>query len=104
MAKMTMNVDNGLDDVKLESSEKLKSKKVKENKKEKKADKGVKSGRKPYLKEVREEMKLVTWPTRKNVVKYSIATVLMIVLLALFFVGLSALFDLLYGLVQGWIG
>lgn len=104
MAKMTMNVDNGLDDVKLESSEKLKSKKVKENKKEKKADKGVKSGKKSYLKEVRDEMKLVTWPTRKNVVKYSIATVLMIVLLALFFIGLSALFDLLYGLVQGWIG
>ena len=102
MAKMTMTVDNGLDDVKLESSEKLKSKKVK---KEKRADKNdMKNGKGSYLSEVRKEMKLVTWPTKKNVFKYSIATILMIVFLALFFIGLSALFDLLYGLVQGWIG
>ena len=102
MAKMTVTVDNGLDDVKLESSEKLKGKKnkVEKKKKEKKPRKESKS----YLSEVRKEMKLVTWPSKKNVLKYSIATILMVVLLAGFFIGIAALFDLLYRFVQGWIG
>ena len=101
MAKLNVTVDNGLDDVKLESTDKLKSKKskqkVEKNKKETKE-------KKSYISQIRSELKQVTWPSRKNVVKYSISTVLMIAFLAAFFIGLSALFDLLYGLVQGWIG
>jgi len=104
MAKLNVTVDNGLEDLKLESHEKLETKKRKkvDPKKEVKKEKTNKKG--SYLSQVGKEMKLVTWPTRKNVIKYSVATIIMVVLLAMFFIGLSALFDLLYGLVQGWIG
>ena len=104
MAKFNMTVDNDLDEVKLESNkiDSKKDKKVKNvDKKEKKENK---NGKDNFFTLVRKEMKLVTWPTRKNVVKYSIVTILMIILLALFFIGISALFSLLYNLVQGWIG
>lgn len=100
MAKMNVTVDNKLDEIELESSEKLNpKKKIKKVKTKKETLK--KQG---YLKQVGKEMRLVTWPSRKDVVRYSFATIVMIVVLAIFFVGLSALFDLLYGLVQGWIG
>ena len=97
---MNVTVDNKLDEIELESSEKLNpKKKIKKVKTKKETLK--KQG---YLKQVGKEMRLVTWPSRKDVVRYSFATIVMIVVLAIFFVGLSALFDLLYGLVQGWIG
>lgn len=105
MAKLNVNVDNGLDEVKLDSLDKMEKKnKKKDTKKSNDRSKKDSSKKVGFFKQVAKEMRLVTWPSRKNVVKYSIATILMIVLLALFFVGISALFDLLYGLVQGWIG
>ena len=102
MAKLNMKVNNDLDDIKLESNklERKKDKKVKSIDKQEK-----KSGNKEsYFSLVRKEMKLVTWPTKKNVIKYSIVTIVMVFLLAVFFMGISALFKLLYTLVQGWIG
>ena len=90
MARLNVTIDNGLDDVKLET------------RKDKKGD--SKTKKEGFFSQVAREMKLVTWPTRKNVFKYFLATLVMIILLAVFFIGLSALFDLLYGLVQGWIG
>lgn len=105
MAKLNVTVDNGLDEVKLESSKKLEKKNKNENKpKEVKVKKDKKNKKDSYLAQVGKEMKLVTWPTRKNIVKYSISTIVMIVLLALFFTLVSLIFDLLYGLVQGWLG
>ena len=102
MAKLNMTVNNDLDEVKLEAN-KLDAKKDKKVKNVEKKDK-KESGKESYFSLVRKEMKQVTWPTRKNVVKYSIVTIVMIILLALFFIGISALFSLLYNLVQGWIG
>ena len=104
MAKMNVTVDNSLDDVNLISNEVMKKKKTKnkENKNEKKKIKNKQKKNNGYLKQVAQEMKNVTWPTRKNMIKYSIATIIMIIILSLFFVGISALFDLLYALVQGW--
>lgn len=99
MAKLNVTVDNDLDTVKLESHKKIESKK-KNDKKEKKS----KESKKGILTGIRQEMKLVTWPTRKHIFKYFVSTTVMIVLLALFFIGISLLFDLLYRLVQGWIG
>jgi len=108
MAKETVKVDNGLEEIKLETNEKIKTKKDKKEKqaKEKKNKKEAKKNRNKtsYFAKVRAEMKLVTWPTKKNVVRYSLATIMMVILLAAFFIGISALFDLLYGYVQGWIG
>lgn len=104
MAKLNVTVDNNLDDVKLEkNSEKLDKKKVKEETKDKKKEKKSKKGGTSRFDEIVAEMKLVTWPSKKDVFKYSVATIIMIVVLAVFFVGISALFDLLYGLVRGWI-
>lgn len=103
MAKETVKVDNSLDAIKLEKTEKMN--KNKKDKREKKVNNKKETNKKQsYFGKVKSEMKLVTWPTRKQVAKYSLASIIMIVLLAAFFLGVSALFDLLYGLVQGWIG
>lgn len=108
MAKETVKVDNGLKEIKLETSEKVKTKKEKKEKevkeKKKKKEPKKKGNKTSYFAKVKTEMKLVTWPTKKNVVRYSLATIMMVILLAAFFIGISALFDLLYGYVQGWIG
>lgn len=100
MAKLNVTVDNDLDNVKLESLDKIKSKKKKETNKSTNKKSNDKEN---YTKGVIEEMKKVTWPSKKSVVKYSIATIIMILFLSAFFIGLSALFDLLYRLVQGWL-
>ena len=106
MAKMNVTVDNKLDEVKLVSQEKMKKKdKGKDKKSEPKKKSKKTKEKKGYFALVAEEMKLVTWPTRKNMIKYSISTLLMIVFLAFFFLGITALFDLLYTFVQeqGWM-
>lgn len=109
MAKMTVTVDNDLEDIELTKPEKAIRDKPKKEKKEKKTKKEKtvkkdKENKKNYFSKLSTEIKLVTWPTKKTVLKYSFATIMMIVLLAVFFIGTAALFDLLYGLVQGWIG
>lgn len=55
------------------------------------AKKGKKVKKTGYLKEVSQEMKKVTFPSAKEVVKYTVATILIVVLLIVFFLGLSAL-------------
>ena len=98
MAKLKVKVDNGLDEIELvkkDDKKDLKKKKQPEEKKEKEP--------RSNFEKIKYELSKVTWPTKKNMVKYSIATIVLIVILALFFVGISALFDLLYGLVRGWI-
>ena len=52
-----------------------------------------------YLKGVRKEMKLVKWPSFKDVIKYTIATVIMCLVVCGFFL----LLNLLLSLVKGWI-
>lgn len=56
--------------------------------------------KKSFLKEVKAEMKKVKWPTKKEMVKYSITTLLFILLFAGFFY----LIDVLFALLKGWIG
>ena len=101
MAKLNVNVDNGLEELKLEKNSKKVSKPVEPKKKTKKSDK--KKSSKTNFQKIMDELRLVTWPTKSNMLKYSLATIVMIIVLAMFFVGISALFDLLYGLVRGWI-
>ena len=97
MAKLNVTVDNELDDVKLVKTEKKDKKPKKTKKDSKKEIKGKK-----YYQLIIDELKLVTWPTKKNLIKYSITTIVMVILLALFFLGISFVFDLIYGLKQGW--
>ena len=51
-----------------------------------------------YLKSVAKEMKLVKWPTWKEVLKNTIATVVLIVIV----VGFFLLLNLLLAVVKGW--
>lgn len=51
-------------------------------KKEKKKDKKKKVG---FFKGIKTELKKVTWPSKKEVIKYSLATLLFCVVVVLFF-------------------
>ena len=77
--------------------------KKKEKKKETKKVEKAAVKKESWWHGVKSEFKKVRWPNRKEMVKYSIATIIMVIVLALFFIGVSALFDLLYRLVQGWL-
>lgn len=77
---------------------------AKENEKTKnvkkvKTVKKTKAPKESYLKGVKKEMKLVKWPTFKEVIKYTIATVIMCLVVCGFFL----LLNLLLSLVKGWI-
>lgn len=104
MAKETVKVDNGLKEIKLESREKMDKVKIKNSKGKNKKKDSESVNQESYMKSVLTEMKHVTWCSKKNLVKYSITTILMVVLFVVFFIGITAIFDLLYSLVQGWIG
>ena len=54
---------------------------------------------KKFLGEVRKEFSKVKWPSRKDMVKYSIATIVFVVFFALFFYGIMALMSLVQTLV-----
>ena len=86
--------------------EEKKATKDKEKKKEIKAEikelkyKRSRIGKKDtFFSDVAAEMRLVRWPSAKEVTKYSIAALVFIVFFALFFFGFEALF----ALVQDWI-
>ena len=69
-------------------------------KKEKKKVKKEKKNKKPsYFKEVKAEMKKVTCPTGKEVFKYTVATILIVALLVVFFLLLSALLSWVKGAI-----
>lgn len=59
----------------------------------------TKAPKESYLKGVKKEIKLVKWPTFKEVIKYTIATVIMCLVVCGFFL----LLNLLLSLVKGWI-
>ena len=56
-----------------------------------------------YFKDVRKESKKIVWPSRKNLIKYSVATLIFIAFMALFFLILSFLAAFLQGTVVPWI-
>ena len=51
-----------------------------------------------YFKQVQKELKLVKWPSFKEVLKYTISTIIMCLLLCALFMGLN----LLLSIVKGW--
>lgn len=53
-----------------------------------------------YLSDVRAEMRLVRWPSAKEVFKYSLACLVFVIFFALFFYGI----DFLFALVKDLIG
>ena len=74
---------------KVETKSKKVEKKVEKKEKEEKVEKTKKEG---FLKSVWHEMKKVTWPSKKHMVKYSIATIILIIFFTLYFLGIEAVF------------
>lgn len=74
----------------------IKTKAKKKNVKTKKVNKGPKES---YFKKVNKELKLVKWPTSKDVVKYTIATICFCIVLC----GLFMLLNLILSVVKGWL-
>lgn len=99
-------IDVDLELAKIESKKKdSKNKKVKGTEKnkatkkdtKKKSTKKVKkqSGVVKFFKEVRSEVSKVKWPSKKDMVKYSVATIMFVVFFALFFYAIDAIIALL---------
>ncbi len=68
----------------------------KETKKSKK-----KEPKKSYSSEVKAELKKVNWPSKQDLTKYGVATIIFIVIFGLYFYGLDALFAWISSLVKG---
>ena len=73
--------------------------KNKKNVKASKAKQEIKLPQEGYLKQVRKEMKLVKWPSAKDVFKYTISTIVFCAILCLIFMGLTAIMSL----IRGWV-
>lgn len=58
-----------------------------------------KNTKKSYIEEVKDEMKKVKWPTKKEMIKYTISTLSFIILFALFFLAIASLFAFVKGLI-----
>ena len=78
---------------KKEEKENKKVKKVKENKKAK----GKKAPKENYIAGVKAELSKVVWPSKKEVLKYTISTIILVIVLVGFFI----LINLLMSLVKG---
>lgn len=53
-----------------------------------------------FFKQVKNELKKVKWPTKKEMIKYTITTICFVVLFALFFFGIETLFAFIEGLFK----
>ena len=82
-------------------SKKITKKETKSVKKEPKKIKKQKVAKKSYSAEVKDELKKVNWPSKKDLTKYGIATIIFIIIFGLYFYGLDALFAWLSSLVKG---
>ena len=74
-------------------------------KEETKKNKNVKSSKKKvqkesYLKQVRKELSLVKWPTAKDVIKYSLSTIIFCLLICGFFILLNLILSGVMGVFQ----
>ncbi len=77
------------------------AKEEKENKAVVKKDVKKKEKKKSFNQEVKSELKKVKWPTKEEMVKYSIAVIAFVVIFGLYFYGLDALFAWISSLVKG---
>ena len=81
-----------------------KEKEEKQTKKTKNTEKKVKkekTNKQSFFKQVKAELKKVKWPTKNEMIKYSIAVIVFIIVFGVYFYGLDALFAWLSSLVKG---
>ena len=65
---------------------------VKNNKKEVKKE--------SFFIQVKKELRKVSWPSKKNMIKFSVTTICFILLFSLFFFGLDSIFAFVKGLMN----
>ena len=83
--KKTAKKEEKVNEERLETKEKKK-----ESKKEKKKEKvGFFKGIINFFKGVKSEMSKVVWPNKRNMVKYSIATIIFVIVFAIYFYGIE---------------
>ena len=102
-SKKTVKVQKESTKVNIEKVEDTKKQIKNEVKPVKKETKKVKkqTPKKSYSSEVKTELKKVNWPSKKDLTKYGVATIIFIVIFGLYFYGLDALFAWLSSLVKG---
>ena len=99
----TIDIDTELENLKRGKKTKEKTKEVKKDAKKdtkkkastKKKEVKTKKTHFQFLKDVRSEMAKVKWPSKKDMVKYSIATIVFVVFFALFFYAIDVIIALL---------
>lgn len=82
------------------TKDRLKKKEIKKEIKDEKIKLSRIGKKDTYLSDVRAEMRLVRWPSAKEVFKYSLACLVFVIFFALFFYGI----DFLFALVKDLIG
>ena len=80
--KNTKKVDKDVKEKKTKLTKKVNDKKKKEKKVKKES----------YIKGIKKELKLVKWPDAKEIVKYTIATIVFCIILVAFFMLLNLIF------------
>lgn len=106
MAKVTkatrevMDVDNEIKKVTKSKTDVKKEKKPSKGKSTKKSSsKTKKTGVLAFVKDVRKEMSKVKWPGKKDMVKYSFATICFIIFFAVFFY----IIEVVIALLKAWV-
>ena len=99
-----IDVNEELEKIEKENTKKKTVKKQEEKKDKKKVEKTTKKSKKQsgiitFFKEVKHEVSKIKWPSKKDMVKYSLATIGFIVFFALFFY----LIDLLIALLKAGV-
>ncbi len=102
-SKKTVKVQKESTKVNIEKVEDTKKQIKNEVKPVKKETKKVKkqTPKKSYSSEVKSELKKVNWPSKNDLTKYGVATIIFIVIFGLYFYGLDALFAWISSLVKG---
>jgi len=52
-----------------------------------------------FFKELKKELSKVSWPSKKQMIKYTISTLCFLVLFAIYFFGIESIFAFIKGLV-----
>ena len=98
--KVEVKIDAKFDELKKYKKDKAKKKEIKKEINELRHVRSRIGKRDTFLSDVRAEMRLVRWPSRQEVVKYTIATLVFVGFFALFFYGIDALFALVKGMLN----
>ena len=83
---------------KIKKDSKTAKEKAKKNTKKQTKKKEIKQPKENYIKQVRKELKLVKWPTLKEVVKYTVSTIVFCLIICVFFILLNLLMSYVKGL------